>query len=652
MTKKDYKYLSGKLNAAHLLLSIATIFLIQMIVVMPLMVNSSYFEKVQASQSLFFLCILCFSIPCAVILSLTKKYKSEFRFSPIDIGLLLWIIYLLSRMLTNNPLPPFEFAVFSGLVVLYLTFRLLPIKFTLWVLTAFVLSGFIQAVYGNLQLLGYLPSHHNLFKITGGFFNPGPYGGFLAVTFPASMGLWLLGKQYQPLISPGFNHRYLASFNQFLPILALFTMLSILVVLPATQSRAAWVSIAISTAYLFWHTGMAKKYWEKLIVNRVLRTALPMLGILVILVGIIGLYLMKKDSADGRLFIYRITLDMIADKPLTGHGQSGFQAGFMNYQASFFTRFPDSSLAWNAGDGGYAFNEYLQHATEYGAIGLFLLLAVLFAAFLLKPASKELSVPKTTDYTGLLLPIARGMLLSLAIFAMISYPSQIVPMKVAMVFSLACIARCTSLWEFDAGSTTKIFAIGTAKIAMTIAAMVYLTMLPGLVKAHHQAQKDWLLAYQQYGIGAYPQSLSLYERAMPVMLANGNFVTNYGKALSMAGQHEKAIEVIKKALAIQPGIVAYTTLGDSYRALGQYTQAEAAYIHAANMNPSRFYPKYLLANLYQETGQTGKAQNIAETIVNSPVKIPSTAINEIKEAMNKLLVQLESEKQSPINGNN
>jgi len=93
MIQKGYIYISDKININHIIFSLITILIMQMIVVMPLVVNSTYFEKVQASQSLFFLCILCVSIPCAVILSLTKKFKSEFRFSPIDIGLLLWIIY-------------------------------------------------------------------------------------------------------------------------------------------------------------------------------------------------------------------------------------------------------------------------------------------------------------------------------------------------------------------------------------------------------------------------------------------------------------------------------------------------------------------------------------------------------------------------------
>ena len=44
-------------------------------------------------------------------------------------------------------------------------------------------------------------------------------------------------------------------------------------------------------------------------------------------------------------------------------------------------------------------------------------------------------------------------------------------------------------------------------------------------------------------------------------------------------------------------------------------------------------------------------QRMTETIVNTPAKIPSTAVYEIKEAMNNLLLQIESEKENPIKGN-
>jgi len=126
---------------------------------------------------------------------------------------------------------------------------------------------------------------------------------------------------------------------------------------------------------------------------------------------------------------------------------------------------------------------------------------------------------------------------------------------------------------------------------------------------------------------------------MPVLLCNGDFLTNYGKALSMAGKHQKAIEVLQQATTYYPNTIVYTALGDSYKETGQIKKAESAYLQAWHMNPSRFYPKYLLAKLYNETGQTEKAVFTATEILQKHVKIKSTAIEEIKEEMLEIIDQ-------------
>ena len=58
---------------------------------------------------------------------------------------------------------------------------------------------------------------------------------------------------------------------------------------------------------------------------------------------------------------------------------------------------------------------------------------------------------------------------------------------------------------------------------------------------------------------------------------------------------------------------------------------------ASHMIPSRFYPKYLLVKLYDETGQHEKAIATAREIMNKKEKIPSTAIEEIKGEIKVLL---------------
>ena len=49
-----------------------------------------------------------------------------------------------------------------------------------------VAIGCMLSIWGLLQLYGLQPSNHRLFAITGPFYNPGPYSGYLATIFVAS----------------------------------------------------------------------------------------------------------------------------------------------------------------------------------------------------------------------------------------------------------------------------------------------------------------------------------------------------------------------------------------------------------------------------------------------------------------------------------
>ena len=151
------------------------------------------------------------------------------------------------------------------------------------------------------------------------------------------------------------------------------------------------------------------------------------------------------------------------------------------------------------------------------------------------------------------------------------------------------------------------------------------------------ARKNWNLAYRLYTMGNYSGCLLHYEQAWPELKTDGDFLTNYGKALSMVGEYLPAIAVLQQATTYYPNTVVYTALGDSYKALGKPIEAEQSYFIAWYMNPSRFYPQYLLARLYDETGQAEKATAMARELLNKDVKIRSTAIDEIKKEMVEIL---------------
>jgi len=153
----------------------------------------------------------------------------------------------------------------------------------------------------------------------------------------------------------------------------------------------------------------------------------------------------------------------------------------------------------------------------------------------------------------------------------------------------------------------------------------------------YQAYKTWKDASDVYNVGAYPECLENFELAYPLLKTNGAFLVQYGKALEMVGKHESSIAILNEAKQHLNNTILYTCLGNNYKALGNTTQAEQAYLYAWNMAPARFYPLYLLAKLYNETGQHEKAVAMANKVLDKEVKIESTAIEEIKEEMKKII---------------
>ena len=74
---------------------------------------------------------------------------------------------------------------------------------------------------------------------------------------------------------------------------------------------------------------------------------------------------MKRDSADGRLLIWKITMRAIADNPMGEERGRTFSALYGDAQEEYFMegKFSDAE-AWVAGSPDFAFNEFLNG--EYG----------------------------------------------------------------------------------------------------------------------------------------------------------------------------------------------------------------------------------------------------------------------------------------------
>ena len=101
--------------------------------------------------------------------------------------------------------------------------------------------GMVETVWGMRQLYGFTASGHSHYALTGSFFNPGPYAGYLAMILPICL--------YHYLRVPE-KWRYLCKSLKIEKITAAVAGMLILCVLPSTMSRSAWIAAAISCIWV------------------------------------------------------------------------------------------------------------------------------------------------------------------------------------------------------------------------------------------------------------------------------------------------------------------------------------------------------------------------------------------------------------------
>ena len=226
----------------------------------------------------------------------------------------------------------------------------------------------VQAVWGMCQLFGLAPSGHALYALTGSFFNPGPYSGYLAMALPVCLHEYLCRQQTDPA------GRYAAALAGLL----------ILCVLPAGMSRSAWLAAGVSCGWVY---GRHRGWRQRLRAFRQRKPGLfrgAVAGVCaVVCLGGLGLYQLKPDSALGRLFMARMSARAVWAEPWTGHGAGSFAAAYGEAQEAYFAA--GRHAAWEervAGSPEYAFNEYLQAAVE-GGIPLTLLLLAGIGCYML-----------------------------------------------------------------------------------------------------------------------------------------------------------------------------------------------------------------------------------------------------------------------------
>ncbi|WP_303006672.1 O-antigen ligase family protein [Bacteroides congonensis] len=466
-----------------------------------------------------------------------------------------------------------------------------------WVL---IVLGGIEVVWGLRQIYGLAVSNHSLYALTGSFYNPGPYSGYLSMIFPLCLHEWLNLKER--------TERTWAEQGKY--YVALGVMLLILCVLPAGMSRSAWIAAAISGTWVYgmhasWGSKLkefGRKYKKRVVLACIVG------GSILVMIGY-ALFQLKATSANGRLFMWKVSTLAIAESPVIGHGTGNFVSAYGRAQEDYFANGEYSEIEeLVAGSPEYAFNEYLQVAVEYGIP--FLLVVSLVIGFCLWKGSSEGRI-------GLC-----GSVISVLVFAFSSYPMQIPGFAVTFYFLLAACV------------------IGRSKIILLFF-MSMMVLLGAYYWKNNQydACKSWHRGKMLYNIGAYRSAKEDYEKLYPELTNRGAFLFEYGYSLHKLKEYDNSTRILEEAMTHSNDPMILNIIGKNYQASGDYEKAEEYLIRSTHRLPGRIYPYYLLAKLYAEPKyrQPEKLKYAAEIVLTKEPKVQSTAVREMREEVKKLL---------------
>lgn len=464
------------------------------------------------------------------------------------------------------------------------------------VVWSLIIYGGIEAVWGLCQLYGLISSNHSLYKLTGSFFNPGPYSGYLAMIFPLCLNEWLSLKGKR-------KRKHMESVGYYL---SGSVMLLILCILPAGMSRSAWMAIFVSGIWVCgWHYSWRAKLnvaWRK---HRQKTIGIVTLVFIGLIISGTALFYFKKDSANGRIFMWKISCLAIERQPM-GYGVGKFAYAYGNVQEEYFKKGNYSQQEeLVAGSPEYAFNEYLQIGVEWGIIVLFcVLMCISFCLWL--------GIKKNRISTC-------GGVISLLVFAFSSYPMQIPAFVVSFIFLLAaCVVGHSPLRLLI--------------LALCIGGMGYYIRQNNA----YEAGKEWASVKMLYKVGAYEAAKENYGKLYAELKNCGSFLFEYGHTLHKLEEYDLSTGILEEAEQFSCDPMILNIIGKNYQGKKEYEKAEEYLIRATHRLPGRIYPYYLLAKLYNEWGKEEKMQEMADIVLTKEPKIQSTAIREMKSEIKKM----------------
>ena len=497
----------------------------------------------------------------------------------LDVMVIIWILYYILRTwIGAEYTSATSFLKTTEMAMLYFALRCLIAKGRMsdkWIKGGLMVCAVYETGLGINQVINGF-SRHYLYLLTGTFQNPGPYSAFLMLG--AVIGLaWIqeTEKKWKKNIIIGATGL-------------------ILVLLPATWSRSAFVSLGIVELWMF-----RKSYWRW---RWYVWAGCVAVGI--------TFYFIKQGSADGRMLIWTSALTTWQHHPWMGVGIGGFFHASANGVAELYANNPSFSLFASGGVTDYAFNDLLKVLVEQGIVGVaFYIVALGYTLYLLWQHSK---------------PLFYGMF-SLLLFSMFSYPFELLPYRIIIAMVAAWVASVHSQ------QSDGMVRYGWLVVSLLLVLPSY--QITKQIQTRYNADR----AYQMFAGMQNEAFIKDYYELLSLESDNPRFLFDFGKTLRTHGRYNDSNDMLRQGTFISADPMFYVLMGNNYKDMEYPDLAEKSYKKAFSVMPNRIYPLYQLMLLYKETRNEKKAKKYARKVINFKEKITSPATKQMKEDAKRLL---------------
>jgi O-antigen polymerase len=490
------------------------------------------------------------------------------------------------------------------------------LKYFLWIV---VFVCLIESAVGLLQYTGRITFIGEMVfesRVSGTLGNVNFFGGYTAAAIPYLLGLFLLKKKNT---SKGFIFLIL--------ILTLYCLI-------LTKSRGAWVGLFFGI--IIFYLPVLSTFFIR-IKNRITQLALVFTLIIIITLGVRHLYLLNRDSAGGRLFLWKVTAQMITDYPLVGIGYGNYQAKYLGYQARFFSE-PDNAAYYDyAADIRQAHNEYLHVFAETGLLGLFIFLIPVILFF-----KSGLKLQARIKKKAILIRLVLASMTVIIIHGLFDCPLFSLPILVLFMFNLAVFSfiekkETTSYLSLHYDITKRYPFYG---YLLKVIALVLLVLC--ILNVQHAIRQA--IGYRQWAGGMnnvyqkdFKEASTQYEQALLYLQNKGELHFHLAGAYLMSGQYKAALPEYEKARLNFDNKNIYLSRAMTHIKLGQHSLAIKDYQRIIEMYPNLLYPRLALSRLYLESGKLEEGIRLLRSILEINPKIVNERTHKIKNAAHSIL---------------